>query len=105
MKIIAEVTHPPTEGIKGAQAIATALHFACFLYDYYELVKCRDWCVFKRLAYQSIQQEGGMDGGVCSISCSFSAILQDFTRQGNAVDVGITCLLLWTTWKEWNKKD
>lgn len=23
----------------------------------------------------------------------------------NVVDVDIACLLLWTTWKEWNKKD
>ena len=50
-------------------------------------------------------EAGGMDGGVCGIGASFSAILQDCTRQGNVVDVAVAGLLLWTMWKEKSKTE
>lgn len=50
-------------------------------------------------------EAGRMDGGICGIGASFSAILQDCTRQGggNVVDVAVAGLLLWTVWKEKSK--
>lgn len=90
--------------------IITAALLLCLLplpYGYYELVRLGGMVCFAILAYQSYQQKHeGWTVAYASLAILFQPFFKIALGRGiwNAVDVGAACLLLWTLWKEWNKK-
>lgn len=78
-----------------------------FPYGYYSLVRFGAMACFGVLAYQSYQQkQEGWTVAYASLAILFQPFFKIALGRGiwNAVDVGVACLLLWTLWKEWNKK-
>ena len=90
--------------------IAVALLLCLFPlpYGYYELVRLGGMVCFCVLTYRSYQQkQEGWTVAYAALALLFQPFFKIALGRGmwNMVDVGIACLLLWTTWKEWNKKD
>lgn len=89
-------------------AVALLLCLLPLPYGYYELVRLGGMVCFAVLAYRSYQQkQEGWTVAYAALAILFQPFFKIALGRGvwNVVDVDIACLLLWTTWKEWNKKD
>ena len=93
--------------LKVVIAVALLLCLLPLPYGYYELVRWGGMVCFGVLAYHCYQQK--LEGWMVAYA-ALAILFQPFSKivlgrgMWNVVDVAIASLLLWTVWKERNKR-